>query len=127
MYNDDEATQFEMNPLGARQRLLPTRTFLSKLPAPVPAPLQAPPMTAAPAVLILPPEIHYPDAVDEIISSSMTALPAASSSMSAALPIASRRVRWIAAPLMSMLALVALGGAMWEPRETQGPSIAPGI
>jgi hypothetical protein len=126
MYNDDEATEFEMSPLGARQRMLPTRTFLSRLPAPVPAPFQAPPMAEASAVLIYPPEIHYPDAIDELVSSSMRAL-SASSSMSAALPIASRRFRWIAVPLISMLALVALGGAMWHPDEVQGRSIAPAI
>lgn len=130
MYNDDEATEFEMNPLGARQRMLPTRTFLSRIPTPVPAPLEAPPMAAAPAqpVLILPPEIHYPDAVDEIISSSMHALPAADSSVGmAALPIASRRFRWLAVPLVSLLALVVLGGAMWQPNEMQAPSIAADI
>jgi ribonuclease E len=176
MYHDDEATEFEMNPLGARQRMLPSRTFVARN-ARAPVRLQAPPMaeaaatpvslaepakrprpsfapaaflateaaqparlsppivptarpTAMPAVampvLLLPPEIHYPD---ELISSSIAALPAASSSigLAAALPVASRRFRWIAAPLVSLLALVLLGGALWQPHEVQGPSIAPGI
>jgi hypothetical protein len=89
-------------------------------------------MAAAPAqaLLLLPPEVHYPDAVDEIISSSMSALPRAAESsvgMAAALPIASRRFRWLAVPLVSLLALVVLGGAMWQPNETQAPSIAADI
>lgn len=151
---EDEATTFEVNPLGNRQRLKPRDSFIARnarqtRPILVPSMVQEidesmlmqetvdeslsegmytmsdvvlpanavvhaaldhvpamPSLLPQPAALML-----LPKEIDYHVTSSY--YPPTDSHT--ALPIASRRVRYIAVPVLAMLALVVLGGAAMPP------------
>ena len=144
MLDTDEPTTFEMNPLGNRQRLKPRESFLARqraqpelaadealasseytisdlaLPAAscavvLPALAYTTPLPSlAVPVILLPREIHYPAVATPYYPPSET---------HTALPIASRRVRYLAVPALAVLALVVLGGAVIPPEiEAQAPA-----
>jgi len=64
MYDEAEATVFEVNPFGARQRLLPSRTLVERLRAAIPSILEARPVVevepAPPPVVPAPPMLFAP-------------------------------------------------------------------
>ncbi len=87
--------------------MLPAIALATPGPSISPAAYAAPPMPQAAAVMLLPSEIHYPPVATPYYPPTDT---------HTALPIASRRVRYIAVPAIAMLALVVLGGAMIPPK-----------
>jgi len=132
---DDEQTTFETNPLGNRQRLKPRDSFLARVAVmiesldetfdralvdgdhsisdvvlPASSATMHAAITIAPMpslvpvpVMLLPKEIHYAEVYYPPTDSHQ------------ALPIASRRVRYLAVPALAALVLIALGGAMIPP------------
>lgn len=145
MLDTDEPTTFEMNPLGNRQRLKPRESFLARLQVQpelaaadealasgeytisdvvlsaaacavvLPALSYTTPLPSlAMPVILLPREIHYPAVATPYYPPTET---------HTALPIASRRVRYLAVPALAVLALVVLGGAVIPPEiEAQAPA-----
>lgn len=169
---DEEATTFEANPLGNRQRLKPRDSFIARNAACRPPVIEEPSSIAvddsmmmamhetvdeslgegmytmsdvvlppsavvhaalddvpampslvpqldrwepAPALMLLPKEIDYRAVAPDYPPTESTH----------ALPVASRRVRYLAVPAIAALALVVLGGAMMPPDlEAVSPTIS---
>ncbi len=88
-------------PAAASAVILPALSYTTPLPS------------LAMPVILLPREIHYPAVATRYYPPTET---------HTALPIASRRVRYLAVPVLAVLALVVLGGAVIPPEiEAQAP------
>ncbi len=89
-------------PAAASAVILPALSYTTPLPS------------LAMPVILLPREIHYPAVATRYYPPTET---------HTALPIASRRVRYLAVPVLAVLALVVLGGAVVPPEiEAQSPA-----
>lgn len=158
MIDIDEATTFEVNPLGNRQRLKPRDSFIARnarqtrpiiveessmvvdesmlmqetideslsegmytmsdvvLPANAVVHAALDHVPAMPSLLLLPQPalMLLPKEIDYRVATPYHA-PNPPTESHTALPIASRRVRYIAVPALALLALVVLGGAAMPP------------